>query len=352
MAGVNIIPVIVLVFLGALSVLGARQKPIDLPKHVLCAYQLADLERPAADIVFVGSSRIGRGIDPGYMMSRIASRSGKDISIERLALTRPNIPQFRPLLARYIAQRGAPRHVVLQLLYNFKPDRQRTWDLPVNNGRNLAFADLDELREIRASAKLNEYDTVLPRTLEAGYRSLPALVLQKVETNIFSALRWPAKQLTGTQICPDSALPRQSQKTWLYNNVSDDMTFEDTPEREQRRIRDYKISGNFLPMSPNHPFRQFETDQLRDLIEILEAAGSSVTLMILPALGDTELSQAERDEIAAAFPGYPLLHPYDLFKTGVGPNLGKSFADTHHATPYGALLYSRYFADALLEFDF
>ena len=352
MARINVIPLIVLAVLCVLALLGANGTSIHgVDDESICAYQVPNLDIPAADVVFVGGSRLGRGIDPVYMMDRIASKSSQEVHIERLVLNTPNIPQFRPLLARYIEQRGAPKYVVLQLLYNFKPGRQRTWDVPVNNLRNLTFASLRELRDIRASSELNEYDTTFPRKFEANYLSFPAIVMQRIEINIFAALRWPAKQLTDKNICSGDALFLQG-KDRVYNSIGDDIIFEDTPARQERRVRDYKTASDFLPLSPGEPFRRFETDQLKDIIAILEAAGSSVKLMIMPALGDTELTQAEKNEIEMVFPGYPLLHPYDLFSTDVGPNLAKSFADTHHATPYGALLYSRHFADAILGFNF
>lgn len=353
MARLNPVPLIVLATIGALAVVGGKSGTFDTPSFVTCAYQLASLDAPPADVLFIGSSRMGQGIDPGYMVTRIAKQTGQNISIERLALNFPNIPQFRPVISRYIDQRGAPKHVFLQLIYNFKPFRQRSWDIPVNTIRNVAHAELGELIEIRADAELNDYHTRLPREMEAGYLSLPALVLQKLEINVFAALRYPAQHLLGNgDVCKGDALFSQSRPEWPFNRLTDDIEFGETEAQKDRRMQYERVASNFMQLSPNSSFRHFETDQLHDVIEMLEAAGSNVWLTTLPFLGDTTMTQQEADSIAAAFPDHLLIHPYSLFETDVGPDLAKSFVDTHHATPFGALQYSRYFADVIAGMAF
>ena len=344
MARLNPAPIIALATIGALAFFGGKSGSFETPRFVTCAYELASDDAPPADVLFIGSSRLAMGIDPGYIMKRVAGQTGRDVSVERVSLTFPSIPQFRPIISRYIARRGPPQHVFLQLTYNFRPFRQRAWDVPINEIRTVAHANLGELIEIRRDAELNDHHTRLPREMEAGYLSLPALVLQKIELHVFAALRYPAKRLLGSHEACNSGV-------WA-RGLSDDIEFQETESQIRRRMKYEQVATRFLPMSPDEPFRHFETDQLHDVIDMLEAGGSEVWLMTLPFLGDTALTQQEADAIATAFPDHALIHPYSLFESDVGPELEKSFFDSHHATRFGALQYSRYFADVIAGMAF
>jgi hypothetical protein len=355
MGRVTFVPFLVLAVIAVLALVGGEGKAFNNPSSVYCAYELAAYDSPPADVLIVGSSRIGHGLDPGYMMARIKAQTGKDITVERLGINNVGtiIPQFRPVLARYLAERGAPEHLFLQMVYNFLPHRQRTSDLPVNSPRNVSYASLAELIVIRKDARLNPYDTVLPRRFEAGYLSLPALVLQKIGINFYAALRYLPMRLRGKlDVCTGDQMFRQANPKWRYNQLEDGVTFREPEAKKQTHEHRLEVARDFLPLDPNGRFRQFETDQLHQLIDMLEAAGSTVHLMLMPALGDTELTSQEMAEITAAFPGNDLIHPYSLFEKDVGPDLAKSYVDTHHTTAFGALQYSRYFADVINRLDF
>ncbi|WP_299850564.1 hypothetical protein [uncultured Roseovarius sp.] len=350
MARLNFAPFALILLLASLAFFGPRGKAFNGPDLVRCAYELAELDAPAADVLFIGSSRYGRGFDPGYMRQQIKKETGKDLVIERVAMTFPRITQLRPPVENYLEHRGAPEIVFLQLMYNFKPERQRQWDIPVNPTRNVAYANLDTLLEIRRNAKLNDFGTALPRTLESGYLSLPALLLQKLEANIYAGMRYVPMKLKGAlDKCTGDALHRQSRPNWYFNNLHDDIEFKESEEKKLRREKMTLKADEYLAFSPSDPMRSFEVDQLRQMAEILTAAGSKVVVVLLPVLGDTSISQEEIAEIETAFPEYPLVHPYGLFDTEVGPELAKSFADTTHASTYGALIYSRFFTSEIMK---
>ncbi len=352
MARLNLFPFIALAAIGGLALFGqAKGVYRNVDDESVCAYAVADLESPAANILFVGASRVGRGLDPVYIEKRLRDRTERDITVERVVLNTPNIAQFRPLLARYIAKRGAPDHVVFPLLYNFKPERQQGWGLPVNNLRNVTFGTLGHLYEIQRDAELNDNDGALPAWFQAGYMSFPALILQKLEINVYAALRWPILQGTQSKLCAGRRKFTQGLRR-VYDSVDDALVFEDSDDAQARRARNLSKAEKFLPLAPNASWRRFETGQLLALIAELEAAGSQVILIAMPALGDTEITQEEISEIKATFPDNRFIHPYSLFETDLGPDLAKSFYDTHHATTYGALVYSRFFADALAEEEF
>ncbi len=152
MTKLRFIPLVLILGFGALAWFGPKGNAFNGPQLVRCAYELAKLDAPPANVLFVGSSRFGRGFDHGYMRDRIRNEINKDIVIERIALTFPQITQFRPPLENYLKNRGAPDYVFLQVMYNFKPERQRRWDIPLNSVRNVSYASLDTLLDIRRNA--------------------------------------------------------------------------------------------------------------------------------------------------------------------------------------------------------
>ncbi len=149
--------------------------------------------------------------------------------------------------------------------------------------------------------------------------------------------------------CKGDALHYQARKTWLYNHLNDDIAFSESDEKRKRREKMTAKANEYTSYMPNNPIRRFEVDQLRQTARTMTQAGSKVVLVLLPVLGDTSIDEEELAEIASVFPDYPLIHPYDLFESELGENLAKSFADTHHATRYGALIYSRFFASEIIK---
>jgi hypothetical protein len=352
MARLRLAPFILIAALAALAWVGKTGRAYNTAPHVRCVYILAERDTPAADVLLVGSSRIGRGLDPGYMMARIADQTGQDIMIERLALTQSAQPQYRPLVSRYIAHRKAPKYAFVQLLYNFVPNRQRSWDTPINSPRNVAHANVSELVEIQMSAVMNDFDTFLPRWSEAAYVTTPALILQNISTDIYAGLRYPAQTLRGrTDVCRGERIYKQ-RENWHYNSLSDDIVFAEDAAQKTRRLEDEKTAAGFLPIAATSAQRTYENSQLRPLLAELSEAGSTVFIMIMPSLGQRSISAEEIAGLEQAFPEYPVVHPFSIYKGELGDQLAVSFGDTHHPTDFGAMLFSRYFADYMSGLDF
>lgn len=339
-------PYLVIAVLAAMAFFGAWVKTYALNASSRCVYTLAEHDAAPADVLFVGTSRAGRGIDTGYIQKHLAAEYGKPLTVERISLSSSNATQFRPVLQRYVSERGAPKLVFLQVLYNFKPENARVADMPINPPRNVAFAPVSELMEIRRTAELNDLDTVLPRTLEAGYTSLPAMLLAKLEMSIVAAMKYPAHRLLGrTTGCKGDEMHRHMNPFRIYNSIDDQVQFApETAERKKARLGNLKITANYLPFAPLSSKRRFENGQIKAMIDLLEKAGSRVQLMYLPALGERTIAPRTVEGLNAVFPNNPLVHPMSLFEGAAGDKLAVSFIDTHHVDLYGALQFSRYFA--------
>ncbi|MEM8686924.1 MAG: hypothetical protein AAGF81_06330 [Pseudomonadota bacterium] len=338
-------PYFIVLALALLAFFGAWVRTYALTPSSACVYTLAEQNAAPADVLFVGTSRMGRGVDAGYMEKRLAAQYGRQVTVERISLSTSNVTQFRPVIKRYVEARGAPKLVFLQLIYNFKPEERRSADMPVNPPRNVAFAPLDELLQIQNEARLNDHETVLPRSLEAGYMSIPAMLLAKVEMTIVAALKYPAHRFLGrTTGCRGAEMHRHMNPTRLYNTIDDQVTFQpETEAGKKTRLANLKITQAYLPFAPLSPVRRFENQQMKAMIDQMEKGGSKVVLAYLPALGEREIAPEVLNEIKTAFPTTPLVHPMSLFAGEDGDKLAVSFVDTHHVNHYGALQFSRYF---------
>ncbi|OED49408.1 hypothetical protein AB838_06960 [Rhodobacteraceae bacterium (ex Bugula neritina AB1)] len=344
------VPAAVIALLAALALMGGHLRAYEVAHGPRCTYALAEQARPAADVVLIGASRVRRGLDPDYIEALLAE-AGQDIHVDRLSLNLPNFPQYFPLLKRYVETRGAPRIAYLQLAYNFKPERQASWDLPVNTQRNLAFARMSELAQVQRGTPLNDQGTTLPRQLQAGFQSLPAAWLTRVEMRVFSALRYMPKRLRGHQ--PDCS------ETLMRNNGTDVAISGTTlaageamgfvPPDPAKLAAWQAEAADFLPLAPDAPWRQGETAQLRKLITLLEDAGTKVVFLIMPSITQRHVDADTLARLAAVFPGIEVHFPMGDYDGPLAEQISVSFVDTHHVNDFGAVYLSRALARDLAQ---
>ena len=347
----NLIPLVWIAGLVSLAVVGSFSRSFPLDQSIECVYQMADLDAPAADILFLGSSRTGRGIDPVYVQDRLATEHGMDSSVERIALPGSFAQQYRPVLQSYLDVRGAPDVLFLQVLYNFRPERQSHIDIPINPGQNLAFATLGEVVDIHRTAVLNPGDALVPRWLDREYLNLPASLLARFELTVFAALKLPVHMVQGRRTaCKDEIMFRHNHPIRLFGDLSDDIEFvPETTQQRTKRAANEKVTDGYLPIDPSAPWRAFENQQMQKVIDIATQAGSTVVLYYLPALGEEHFPETVEQDFATLFPQTPLIHPMSLYDGPQAKEIAVSYYDTHHFDKYGALLVSRYFSDRVAE---
>jgi hypothetical protein len=350
MACMKWVPGGLIFFLTGLAVLGGHLRAYELGAHPRCNYVLAEQALPATDVILVGASRVLRGLDPDYVQALLAE-VGTEASVDRLSLNLPNIPQYYPLLSRYLENRGAPKIAYLQLLYNFKSGRQHTWDLPLNPPRNLAFGRLSELAEVQIGAPLNDTGTTLPRQLHASWQNLPAALLTKVEISIFSALRYVPKRLSGRIPNCTGEFLRANGNSAAVNGLTietaENIEFVQPDPADLIAWR--SAAAKFLPLAPDADWRQGETAQLTKLVELLQGAGTEVVFLIMPTIGQHTIDPDTLAEINTVFPGIDIHFPMDAYDGELAEQVAVSFVDTHHANHFGAVYLSRALAADLVQ---
>lgn len=337
------VPLGLISVLAILAFAGVHVRAYEMSDKVRCAYGLAEQASPPADAVVIGASRVRRGIDTFYV-EELLSEKAIDARVDRLSLNLPIFQQYYPLLKRYINERGAPRIAYLQLVYNFKSNRQKTWNLPLNPLQNVAFGRLSDLAEIQLGAPLNETGNWLPTRFHAQWQSLPAAWLNKAEVSIYSALRYFPRRVAGKFPACTEAFQRTDSIGLTLESASS-VAFE--PLEKETLLAWRTEAASFLPLAPGAPWRRGETAQLRKLIRLLEDAGTHVVFLIMPSLEQREIDPNTMADIGSAFPGIEVFFPMNAYDGDLAQQISVSFSDTHHANLFGAVYFSRALADDL-----
>ena len=82
-----------------------------------CNLLLSRADEPAADVLVIGSSRSGVALDP-VVMERLLTAELRDmVRVDRLSLGHAPLRAMNGLLENYLEARGAPRIVVLEIMF-------------------------------------------------------------------------------------------------------------------------------------------------------------------------------------------------------------------------------------------
>lgn len=115
---------IIVLLLGIASVNLTAMNFATLPVHRCVAWQ-ARVQEPAADVLFIGTSRTGAGIDPAYIASALSDKRGENLAVDRLITWRSDMVHLNLMARDYLDNRGAPKVVVIELTYLPMAERGR-----------------------------------------------------------------------------------------------------------------------------------------------------------------------------------------------------------------------------------
>ncbi|MBX7527171.1 hypothetical protein [Qipengyuania vesicularis] len=329
---------------AGLALLGARTETYDLNVVFHCAYEIARDERPAADILFVGNSQTGASIDPQYMQELLGGEDAPQV--EKLAIIRANVVGLRMLIEDYVAQRGAPKLVVIQPML-VRSDRDAQAGRPIHPRDTLVYQDWDELVALQQDAQNSPTGSFLPYWAAKGYRTTATMWIDRQVERITGALsiqrmakhkrfcagdrkfqqvgHWPNGTLP---LAPgDSAGPVINQSAW-------DQWRRDMSARNPAPLTD--------------PSRRFELDQNRKILAGLEAAGSKVVLIGYPNLDSAAEDTANYTALSDTL-GYEMIDVRSLLTEEERQQIQSLYRDPLHVNFAGAEILSRRLAEDVAD---
>ncbi|MFN2098887.1 hypothetical protein [Altererythrobacter sp. MF3-039] len=343
MAFARLAPLIFIAAMIGLAFAGSKVRTYPVDPASFCSFEFTQLDEPASDILVFGTSRAGRGIDAAYVQTLLRAKTGGDVSVQRLSLANPDIPSFDVFYREYLRQRGAPKLVVLQVLYNREPERQALIGAPLHNVRNVLLGDLGDLHAVQKEA---EAETSGER-LRRGYRPITAVAIDKFTNNIYAALRYPYFSSLGMDpntICVDD-LPLRQSGNWLHGDLPGEPTVEDPRDHGSPEDWAAEVAG-YLPLDPAGVDRALEVGQMRRLIQLIRSNGSEVALVLFPIFGET-ISQGDLASIRSLYPDLDVIDLDTPFHSAVEANEAAHFVDANHVNAKGALVLSTELASQL-----
>lgn len=342
------IPALVVITLLALAFAGLHYDSHQTIKSLVCTSLKAKKNKAAADVLFIGTSVVGRSIDPFYISTKLEEYSGQPVSVETLAPVKSYTPRFLALVHDYIKFRGSPEIVVLNLPYsrfgaNAVADTRMLWKIPYT-------ASTDSLLETGKSI-FKSLDLDLTSTEMAFHRdgvNYFRLQLEKLAVNIYGGLRYPILALTNQRrACPAHML-EPNNFMWAANQGSDKPSpLKKTKSQLKIRESRYRAMMNRPPADPSLKVREFESNQIKSTINLLVDSGSTVYITTIPRYKETKIDESLIAKYHVAFENAHYINLYSELTENQMESFQQSFNDGVHVDHYGAFVMSQFWVDRL-----
>lgn len=336
-------PLVAASVVAAMIWTGSSLKTYDLNEVFHCSSEVATTDSPAADILFIGNSQTGAAIDQLYLQELVDSQGS--VKVEKLAVVQANIVVLRMLVDDYVRHRGVPKTVVFQPIVVKAEHWQQPAGHPVHPRANVALQDWNDLVEVQRNAKLSPSESIVPYWGEKGYRTIPAMWVDRQVERITATLSVP--RIGSVRKACSTRARFQLSGIWPYGRLplKEGDYAGPTVDAEMRMNWENDISQR-KPASVLDPARTFEIDQHHKLIASLEAAGSQVILVGYPSLGQAETDSAEFKEFGKAL-GQEVLYVRDLLSPEEQGKIETLYRDPLHLNFGGAEIITQHMAAEL-----
>ena len=274
-----IAPLVTATLLIALIVTGERVGTYDVNRVFHCSHAVTLAPLPPADILFVGNSQTGAGIDPLYFAKQLNPLNPP--RVEKLTIVEAHIVTLRMLAEDYIEQRGAPKIVIFQPMVVRNTSWQEAAGKPIHPRANLAIQPWDELVHVQQAAKQSPNTALVPTWMQKGYRTLPAVFVDRLVERIIASMSY-FRLSPMLNYCQSEQMFRQSI-IWPYGDLPLESSGNTLTKPDKNRAVTWaeRVKSR-APFLSDDPHRVFELEQNLELIREFEEAGSKVVLVGYP----------------------------------------------------------------------
>ena len=284
-----------------------------------CNLQLSRANKPAADVLVVGSSRSGVALDPVVIQRILTAELGRPIRVDRLSLGHNPLRAMSGLLDNYLEARGSPRIVVLEIMFM----TERSIDRLARRGLALApehyiyrrDVNLLDFRQLLAQPSVAMPFTAGEGVFDLWSHRLRGVVL-RIGALIYQALRAP--ELV-------QRLPDCSREDWTreagwpsdfafsygefdpppsgLNGLIDALETNVARNAQTRELEDWQSKtrrGIAYPYDFQAAYRRGEVTLLHSMIESVLDRDAEIVLLPLPLYG-YELDRRELHGLTARY---------------------------------------------------
>ena len=361
--------IILLIMLSVATYVGRSEVHLHglAPIRDTCINQSASRSGRASDVLFVGSSRTGAAIDTSYIENRLKQK-GYDLTVEQIIATGRDMTYLNLLSRKYIKNKGLPKHVFIEIIYNNRTAEQINSLHPEPSVRSILLSDYKLYNELLSDEPFN----APLNFIQKNYTSTIDYISTKYVSSLYLAAKRPEIFYT------DYKKECENYDEWSHVLMDKDYGFIDgylddifagktnhdcryllispydpqnKPEycKKNHPIDFHENEILIVPRDPASPSRDHENLSVKALINLFLSSGSdTVTLYILPSFYDEVPSDEEKDDYMKEF-NTPMIHVTDLYKSDKHKMLPFLYRDPNHYNVEGAKIITEHFEKEIIQ---
>jgi hypothetical protein len=309
-----------------------------------CQASVFESNSPPADLLLIGASRTGFGIDEQIVDLRMSD--AEKHTTEKIVLLGNAESDANMALRTYLRERGAPKSIGIEILIT------RTAGDTVSARLGAALTNRSY-----ALFGANAYSGYLDALIERG-------VIDNADVYVRSHFPSPLKFFFDhLQVGFDNALRSLDQTVdplgdcgrmvlRVWGSVAAAPYTDATPQPTERRLERLKReSARYVPINVDSRRAYGEIAAMRDMVKIAREAGvDNVFLYYFPSFGEpTDVINLDR--VSQLVPGTAMFDARQVLNDPSKPGLNLQYQDRAHLTKYGAYEVTTAFTDFLKDFS-
>lgn len=339
-----VVPVIALVVIVVPSYSWLRAGHVPGRYVNRCQARVFEDDVPAADLLLIGASRAGFGIDDDLIDLRLSAT--KAHRTEKIVLLGNAESDANMALRTYLRERGAPRNLGIEILIT----RVAGDSAPARLGadltkRSYALFGTDAYSGY-LGALLDRNVIGLADIYARSYMPSPVkFFFEHLQIGLDNAYRNPDQTLDPMGHCASTVLP-------VWGPVAAVPYTDATPRPTQRKLeRLARESERYVPINLDSRRASGEIAAMRDMVKIARDAGvRDVFFYYFPSFGEPA-DTIDLQRVAELVPGAGIFDARPVVRDPNKPGLDLQFEDRAHLTRYGAYEVTDAFVDFLEGLD-
>jgi hypothetical protein len=305
-----------------------------------CQAQVFEVDAPAADLLLVGASRTGFGIDDDLVDLRLSATQPH--RTEKVVLLGNAESDANMALRTYLRERGAPRNLGIEILIT----RTAGDSAPARFGANLTNRSYALFGADAYSGYLGalvDRDVIgLADVYARSHLPSPAkFFFEHLQIGFDNAYRNIDQAVDPLGHCTRTVLP-------VWGPVAAAPYTDATPRPSDKKIANLtKESERYVPINVDSRRASGEIAAMRDMVKIARDAGvRNVFFYYFPSFGEpTNVIDLQR--VSQLVPGAGMFDARPVVSDPNKPGLDLQFQDRAHLTKYGAYEVTDAFVDFL-----
>lgn len=285
--------------------------------------------KPPADLVLLGASRTGFGIDEQILDLNVPD--DRIASTEKVVLLGSSEADANLAFRSYVRHRGAPKMLGIELQYSrFRGENAPKRQAIGLTNRSYALFGMRDYADYLGSMS---DDGEVPWTdvyVRSRMDSPLSFFMQHLEIGVEHALRDPMQTLRPFEECE-----RQVLSVW--GPVAATPYTDETPDPSEKLLKSMERNAErYRPIDLDTSRAQGETAVLRNLVEFARQQGvEQIFFYYFPSFGEDTLG-IDFTQVAAEFPGVDVIDLRSVLWDDARPGLRLQFKDSAHLNTYGA----------------